>query len=361
MTLDDNLRKGTKRSKRWIFVEKEYWDETKRGPLPKDKLVQQTVDGERKWGIICDDEPKGHHRFESFEARECVESDRLFDSSQGLFAEEALQRARETYSQGQQREQRLREQQAVSDVPKPALPTAAQLDELTEMIPSLGSQNIGNVEAADDATTEEWAAPVQGGKEFGARVDSEGSLASSQGEDRNLEEDLDMVWDQRRSRLQMAGCCLEIRGAVKAPAKFFPAVKAGKEGARKRAHSGGSEQPLKRAGAGSAGHSETGSVASADYDVRITKALTQYHDALLEARETLDKITFNEGLKTSEADMLASCNSRTKTITSISRDIKAFETKIRRTEGQPFQEARRLFLELQWRCAVFSIFNQPGP
>ncbi len=66
MTLDDNLRKGTKRSKRWIFVEKEYWDEAKRGPLPKDKLVQQTVDGEKKWGVICDDEPKGRHRFESF-------------------------------------------------------------------------------------------------------------------------------------------------------------------------------------------------------------------------------------------------------------------------------------------------------
>ncbi len=183
ITLDDELRRGTKRSKRWTFIEREYWDDTKRGPLPKDKLVQQMVDGEKKWGIICEDEPRGHHRFESFEARQIVESDRIFDSSQGIFAEEALQRARETYSQGQQREQRLREQQAVSDVPKAALPTAEQVDQLTEMIRSLGSRSIGNVGAIDlkdDATTEEWAAPAHGGKELGAE-DTEGSLAPSQG------------------------------------------------------------------------------------------------------------------------------------------------------------------------------------
>ncbi len=342
MTLDDNLRTGTKRSKRWIFVEKEYWDETKRGPLPKDKLVQQTVDGEKKWGIICDDEPKGHHRFESFEARECVESDRLFDSSQGLFAEEALQRARETYSQGQQREQRLREQQAVSDVPKAALPTAEQVDQLTEMIRSLGSRSIGNVGAIDlkdDATTEEWAAPAHGGEELGAE-DSEGSLASSQGGDR---ERLDMVWDRRRTRLLMAGCCVEKQGAIKAPT-------------RKRPYAAGHEPPLKRAG--TAAHSET---ANADYDIRIRKALTQYNEALHEAQESLDKISFNEGLKTSKGDILASCNSRAKEIASISRDIKALEAKIRRAKGQPFQEPRRLFLELKRRCGVFSTFNQPRP
>ncbi len=61
----------------------------------------------------------------------------------------------------------------------------------------------------------------------------------------------------------------------------------------------------------------------------------------------MDKISFNEGLQTSKGDILASGNSRTKEVTSISRDIKALETKIRRTKGQPFQEARRLFLELE--------------
>ncbi len=37
-TMEDELRKGTKRSKHWIFVEKEHWDKAKRGPLPKGQV-----------------------------------------------------------------------------------------------------------------------------------------------------------------------------------------------------------------------------------------------------------------------------------------------------------------------------------
>ena len=111
-----------------------------------------------------------------------------------------------------------------------------------------------------------------GGKDAG---DDEASLASS--EDRDPEEDLDMVWDQRRTRLQMAGSLVEKGGAGKEPGKKGPAVIAGKEPLRKRPLSAGSTPPLKKVATAPAGHLETGLVASADNDSRTAKALSQYN------------------------------------------------------------------------------------
>ena len=112
--------------------------------------------------------------------------------------------ARDVLRQGREKEQRSLEQRAVSDVPKPALLTADQLSQFTELLRPLANNGSGP------------AAPGVGGPLGGEDArDDEASLASSQGEDRDPEGELDMVWDQRRTRLQKAGSLVEKGGAGK--------------------------------------------------------------------------------------------------------------------------------------------------
>ena len=365
ITIDDKLRRGTTQLKAWTFIEKEYWDETSRGALPKEKLCEQVVNGEKKLGIMVVAEPPGHHRFEAFETKEMVESEQVCDTQQGAFPEEALMNAKDTLSKVHEQECCFRSQHLVSDVPKPAPVTAEQLDQVTGLLRSLGhspSAPTAAIVSKDDDTTELWIAPRDhsSGEE---PMGEEASLASTQGEDEDKDSDLetalDLAWDERRTRLQMASSFVPPKVAGKAPGNQGPAGIAGKEAARKRPLSAGSEPPSKRAGMAPATQSESSSVATREYDRRIMKRLNSYDEALDKAQLALDAVSFDEGLDASKSDFIEAIKSRHKAINEVKEHIKGLETKIRRAKGLPFQQARSKFIELQTRCTMFSAFNTP--
>ncbi len=252
--------------------------------------------------------------------------------------------ARDTLSKAHDKERRFRSQHLVSDVPKPAPVTAQQQDQFTELLQCLGNNHAAIV-GKDDETTEPWTAP-QG---FPRSEDTS--------KDRDIEtqiETLDIVWDERSTRLQMAGSFVEPKVASAAPAKQGAAVTAGKG---KRPLSGGSEPAAKKAGKAPATQSECGSMASDDG--RVANALKSYRQAIDSAQLKLDAVSFEEGINTSKTELMVAIDSRHKAISEIARNLKGLETKIRRAKGLALQEAHRDVLELQTRCSVFSAFNAP--
>ncbi len=338
-TIDDKQRQGIKRAQTWTFIEKEYWDERTRGPLPKEKLCEQIIDGEKKWGIMVAQERAGHHRFEAFETKEMVESEQVCDTQQGALPEEALMNARDTLSKAHDKERRFRSQHLVSDVPKPAPVTARRLDQFTELLQCLGN-NRAAIVGKDDETTEPWTAPQ--GLPRSEDTSEDGDIETQI-------ETLDIVWDERSTRLQMAGCFVEPNVASAAPGK--------RKG--KRPLSGGSEPPAKKAGTASATQSECGSMASADYDGRVANALKSYRQAIATAQLKLDAVSFGEGINNSNTELIEAIYSRHKAIREIARNLKGLETKIKRAKGLALQEAHKDVLELQTRCSMFSTFNAP--
>ncbi len=319
-------------------------------------MREHVIDGEKKWGILVAEAPAGHRRFESFETKEMVESERQCDTSQTMFAEEALSAARKALSGAHQLEQRNREKRCVHDLPKPAPVTAEHLDQFAELLQSLGNSRSGPTAAIvgkDDDTMELWTAP----QDLCCGEDGEGSLASPQ--DRDPDGDLDFIWDQRRTRLEMAGSFVPKDGACKAPGKQGPAVTAGKQATRKRPQSAGSAPPPKRASTAPSGHSEE--AAMDHYDSRIGRALAQYNEGLETAKTKLDAVSFKEGLEAGKSPLTEAITSRHKAIAEITRSIKGLETKIKRAKGLPFQEAHQKFLALSNRCKHLGEFNQRLP
>lgn len=110
--LDTEMRSGSKRTKRMVFVNVDNWDVESYGPLPTDKITEQVLDGVVVRGVWRDKGQEGHYDFEFYEDSAVRERTREADG-RGPFAAEQLANARETVLGALRSTQQQREANAV--------------------------------------------------------------------------------------------------------------------------------------------------------------------------------------------------------------------------------------------------------
>ena len=177
-TLDIENRTGSKRVRNMVFVRADCWDKTAYGPLPTDKIVVETMDGQRVEGVWRNLEKSGHFHFEFYDDQAFRERRREVDGK-GPFAAEELTNVKEAVSSGYRATLSRRESMAVQG----GEATLESLMAMIEDLPAMASgaqplKDIGGDGGGDDDDDDSKAGDAD-----------EGSPADSEDGDESNEED----------------------------------------------------------------------------------------------------------------------------------------------------------------------------